>query len=348
MVDMAPDDSPKLPVERLAQFLLGCAREDPTLLARSNIDPIRRRGTGPRVPLSTRIRLEKPAPLPLMMAAARKDPELEELVSIAVACARRAEDALQHARDVSAIAYRRMSMIAVVTGTGIMIAAAAVVLGRPVTPVEPRLTESAGVAQGVTGPMAPQLVAMRSDVVAPRDTATSPDTRAAAAPARTATPAGMEQPDKPPAAELAMPPREPMPRTAPVTEAAVVTAAGIAPTSAAEQAPVSDSPVSPLPPDAPPQPDRDASSGTLHQAEAPAGQTSPYVPGTEPMQTAASEDRARPVPPVRPADHSYRRRTYREAHYYPPYRRATYVRSPPMILGQVVADVRRNLYAIFH
>ena len=40
MVHMTQGGSPKLPVEKLAEFLLNCAKEDPALLARSNVDPI--------------------------------------------------------------------------------------------------------------------------------------------------------------------------------------------------------------------------------------------------------------------------------------------------------------------
>jgi hypothetical protein len=57
MVQINPGDLPDLPVEQLAQFLLGCAREDPTLLARSNSGPVVRRDTEVRVPVGKPIDL---------------------------------------------------------------------------------------------------------------------------------------------------------------------------------------------------------------------------------------------------------------------------------------------------
>src|SRR5665213_538558 len=57
MVQINPGDLPDLPVEQLAQFLLGCAREDPTLLARSNSGPVVQRNAEVRLPLGEPIDL---------------------------------------------------------------------------------------------------------------------------------------------------------------------------------------------------------------------------------------------------------------------------------------------------
>jgi len=77
MVQINPGDLPDLPVEQLAQFLLGCAREDPTLLARSNSGPVLRRDAEIRVPLGK----------PIGLTAAQDDqcpsPSDEPLVPIA-------------------------------------------------------------------------------------------------------------------------------------------------------------------------------------------------------------------------------------------------------------------------
>jgi hypothetical protein len=71
------------------------------------------------------------------------------------------------------------------------------------------------------------------------------------------------------------------------------------------------------------------------QAEAP----SPVVPPAE-----IQVEPARP-----PVWHPYRPRVYREARVYRPVRRVRYyIPSPPVVLAQMAADVRRNLYAIFH
>jgi hypothetical protein len=87
------------------------------------------------------VRAPRPAALPLNMPAARSDPELEELVSIAVACARRAEDALRHAREISAATNRRASMAAAIAGCGVIAASSVIWFDRhggisdPLTPV---------------------------------------------------------------------------------------------------------------------------------------------------------------------------------------------------------------------
>src|ERR1700712_2446175 len=95
MVHMTPGDLPNLPVEQLAQFLLGCAREDPSLLARSAAPPAPSRALRTR---SSHMPMMPPPPR-LNVPTSALAPELEELVTIALSCARRAEDALAHARE---------------------------------------------------------------------------------------------------------------------------------------------------------------------------------------------------------------------------------------------------------
>ena len=166
MVHMTPGDLPGLPVERLAQFLLGCAREDPTLLARSGTNEIGRpesrarapgtrepgaREPGARMPSLRASRNEPPRSMPLLLRepGARSDPELEELVSIAVACARRAEDASRHARDVSLSARRRMTVVAAVTGAGVLAATISVVLDHNNGAATSRLADVASAVNGM-------------------------------------------------------------------------------------------------------------------------------------------------------------------------------------------------------
>ncbi len=75
MVQINPSDLPALPVEQLAQFLLGCAREDPTLLARSNSGPLLHRDPEVRAPLRVPIRV--PLGTPIDLAATPADPMIE-------------------------------------------------------------------------------------------------------------------------------------------------------------------------------------------------------------------------------------------------------------------------------
>jgi hypothetical protein len=123
-------------------------------------------------------------------------------------------------------------------------------------------------------------------------------------------------------------------------------------------------------------PHRDAWAGKRHRTEALAAETrqrDPVTPALEPDRTgvpdslpppdqvaqapdmpdptgpAASDDGARPVAPAHPVVRYYQRRVWHETHYaYWPNRRVIYLPAPPVILSHVVADVRRNLYDIFH
>jgi hypothetical protein len=177
MVHMTPDELPKLPVEQLAQFLLGCAREDPALLARSSTLPIGAVAPSKRPglplgddPLDILLMLKPGAP------GTRSGPELEELVSIAVACARRAEDALQHAREVSRMARRRLSMVAALTAVALAAGVGAFVLDRNTAAADPRRTEVASTVQSVSDlqkETVAQLAEVRSSVAAIRDSANS-------------------------------------------------------------------------------------------------------------------------------------------------------------------------------
>ena len=157
------------------EFLLECARQDPALLARSMPEPtmaveplIRSRARPSRDLLDGLLALQPRGSDQL------GEPELEELVSIAVACARRAEDALEHAREVSATARRRMSMVAAITGMGMAAGIAAMVVDRNCAVADPRLTDVAS-ARFKTWPgdmqkqTVAQLAEVRSNVAAMRD-----------------------------------------------------------------------------------------------------------------------------------------------------------------------------------
>src|SRR5260370_20984049 len=104
MAGTMPDDSSGLPIERLARSLLACAREQPSLLIRSRAAAGALPGLIEELPRL----LLRPAGLPPAPVGMRSDriPYLEELVSIAVATARQAEDAARHATDACAMARR--------------------------------------------------------------------------------------------------------------------------------------------------------------------------------------------------------------------------------------------------
>lgn len=100
-----PDDSFGSPVERLARSLLACARDQPSLLVRS---PAAADGALPGlIEALPRLHVRRAGWLPGPLGGpADRSPYLEELVSMAVATARQAEDAARHASDACAMARR--------------------------------------------------------------------------------------------------------------------------------------------------------------------------------------------------------------------------------------------------
>jgi hypothetical protein len=105
MAETMPDDSSGPPVERLAQSLLACAREQPSLLVRPP-------AADDRALPSLVEELPRSHGRPALLAPSRlnrpseRSPYLEELVSIAVSTAHQAEDAARRASDACALARR--------------------------------------------------------------------------------------------------------------------------------------------------------------------------------------------------------------------------------------------------
>ena len=115
----------RTPVERIARALLSEARQDPALLGRTHAP--RRTSISERLelPLASGgalqpIRYEHPAPVEF-------EQHLEDLVSIAVASARQAEDACEEVRAASQTAHRGMILFAGFGVLGVLLALAAVV-----------------------------------------------------------------------------------------------------------------------------------------------------------------------------------------------------------------------------
>jgi len=372
---MTPGDLPKLPVERLAEFLVGCAREDPTLLARSKV-PLTGAGISqarlplgvaqPRVPLGVRLGKAVPRPLeavPLALptGASRADPEIEELVAIAVACSRRAEDALQHARDVSWSARRRMSVVAGTTVAAMLVATAAIVFDRQVWSAGHDLSAGGGLASMVRTlsglsdmqrEAAVQLAEVRSDMAVLRDTAAAPPATASASVAArdvgSITPAA----------------------TGPIAaSSAAQSPAGTGSAGSGPQSTGGSRPSTPVP--ARPVPGGGSGISNLPPLVVASAEPAPAVPETpsaseaRTSMTAAAPTTAVPDPiaaapvqplPVQPLPvqasqvrsraYPVRPRGYREAQYYHSYRR------PParqqFVLANVFEGMRRNIYAIFH
>ncbi len=370
MVHMTPGDLPKLPVERLAEFLVGCAKEDPTLLARSKVAlsgagiPQARLPLGapqPGVPLGLPLGMAasrplEAVPLALPATATRADPEIEELVAIAVACSRRAEDALQHARDVSWTARRRMSVVAGTTVAGMLVATAAIVFDRQVWGAGHDLSAGAGLANmvrtlsGVSDMQreaAVQLAEVRSDMAVLRDTAATPPATASGSGASrdggsvtlaaTGPRAASSAAQSPAGAGLAV-------------SGSQSTGMGRLSTSVpARPGPPAGGGISNLPPSvaastgpAPTAPETlgaaEARGSLTAAAPPPAAFDPPAAAPAQLLPVQASQVRSRAFP-VKP-------KIYHEVQYYHSYRRP-----PPrqqFVLANVFEGMRRNIYAIFH
>jgi hypothetical protein len=315
------------------------------------------------------------------------DPELEELVSIAGACARRAEDAARQAREISWMARRRMSLVAAVTGTGVLAASAVAVIDRYQAFGEPGLpsasalvtapfTTAPGVEPGSLGSAsrpelasAPAASPFGSPTLAPTnlaDRAPVPDTPRTIAevlppvgPAEPATTqvavAGPAGPAPVPAAALS-PPVSPTP-------VAVATAVS-PPVGAARLAPV---PVAAAVPPTAKMAERESPPLTVAEAPAPVPSPNPAPPSSghasvgSPAAPSVVAAAVGPEPTL--SGQSGVVSASLEASPVPaapqaphPVRHVRrvvrrviyYLQGPGLLLAQVVYGVRRNLYEIFH
>lgn len=129
MAESSQDEFSQFPVESIARFLSVCAGEDPTLVRRSRVPPA--------VAALDRINMRLPPPLrssgpppPPAGDTCDESAYLEELVSIAVASARQAEDAARQVRAAGAAARRRMFAISAFGAIGIVTGIAGIVGAR--------------------------------------------------------------------------------------------------------------------------------------------------------------------------------------------------------------------------
>src|SRR5271166_18383 len=122
MVYRGSDEALGLPVGQIAQMLVQAGQKDPSLLGRSPITSAGRLGEG-----TTERR-------PLMAVehqlAAAADPYMEQLVSIAVASARRAEDASEQANQTGRIAKRATMLMTTLGAIGGLVGIAGMVNDR--------------------------------------------------------------------------------------------------------------------------------------------------------------------------------------------------------------------------
>jgi hypothetical protein len=322
--------------------------------------------------------------LQLRRTDARDDPELEELVSIAVACARRAEDAVQQAREIHWMARRRMSIVAAVTGAGVLAASAIGIIDRYQTTGEQRGTASAF----LTGPMiadvagfpaspgngprpdtaqaAPSVAEADGTVTPPADRARAGDIRRTVAEGSSASPSSAPAPVASATAAPAKSAPAPIAAAAPVAVAASVPPAVSPPVPASSRAaPVVAAAVTPTrtsavadgqtatPPATqqfaaamPPQARAVESTGPA-APETPA--RSPEMPASRGNGAATAEpfqggEASMPPEVPRGSQVSHSARHTRRVGRQPVY----YVQGPGVLLAQVVYGVRRNLYEIFH
>jgi hypothetical protein len=114
MADTSADEFSQFPVESIARFLSVCGNEDPGLIRRA------------RARTNVEMRPSAPAPRPEMRRPAGQESYLEELVSIAIASARQAEDAARQVHSAGTSARRRMYAISAFGAVGLLVGAVAV------------------------------------------------------------------------------------------------------------------------------------------------------------------------------------------------------------------------------
>jgi hypothetical protein len=128
MVHSTDGDFSQPPTELIARLLLESARQDPALLGRSHPPksaPMRLDEPDPLIAFP--MLAETPRSLPLMAAAPPEfSHQFEDLVSLALASARHAEDASDEARSASSSARRSMRAMAVLGLIGILLGVAAI------------------------------------------------------------------------------------------------------------------------------------------------------------------------------------------------------------------------------
>jgi hypothetical protein len=165
MIRAKPDDFVRPPADALAQIMLQCVSDDPSLVRRSRSHA---KSAQTRAKLLPAVQHETGSPLTLLSNSDRATRQyLEDLVSIAVASAERADDVLNLANATGRKANRAIWAFASVATVGVVVAAAAVVSSRSGNATDGRFTEiarevrSLGTQQELTSH---QLAALRTYV----------------------------------------------------------------------------------------------------------------------------------------------------------------------------------------
>jgi hypothetical protein len=165
MIRAKPDDFVRLPADALAQLMLQCASDDPTLVKRSR-SPAKSVQVQTKLPSAAQD--ESRSPLTLLSNSDRATKQyLEDLVSIAVASAERADDVLNQANATRRRANRAVWAFASVAAVGVVVGSVGLVSSRSGNATDGKLTEiasevrSLGAQQELTNH---QLAVVRSDV----------------------------------------------------------------------------------------------------------------------------------------------------------------------------------------
>ena len=183
MIRAKPDDFVRLPADALAQIMLQCASDDPTLVKRSR-SPAKSVQVHTKLPPAAQH--ESGSPLTLLSNSDRATKQyLEDLVSIAVASAERADDVLNQANATRRKANRAVWAFASVAAVGVVVGSVGIVSSRSGNATDGKLTEiasevrSLGAQQELTNH---QLAVVRSDVADEHEAAAA--IQEAATPAR--------------------------------------------------------------------------------------------------------------------------------------------------------------------
>jgi hypothetical protein len=186
MIESKPGDLVRPPANAVAQLVLQCTRDDPTLIKRSRGHARTVQIQGKRLPVT------RPEPGSPLMLLSNADPAtrqyLEDLVSIAVASSERADDVLREAYEARQQAKRATWAFASIAAIGVMAGVAGVIGKYHGYAVDNRLSEIVGEVRSLGEQQqqaSQQLAAVRSDIAEVHQAAAAPQPTAEARPENT-------------------------------------------------------------------------------------------------------------------------------------------------------------------
>jgi hypothetical protein len=191
MIRATPDDAVRPPANVVAQLVLQCTRDDPTLVKRSRGHTRTEQTQAIQSPVTRPpVTRAEPRPPPILLSDA--DPAtkqyFEDLVSIAVASSERADDLLREAHEASRKATHATWAFASIAAVSVVVGVAGMIGSHHGNAADTRLTEIAGGVKSLGQQQqqaSQQLAAVRSEITDERPATVAVQQTADAPPANT-------------------------------------------------------------------------------------------------------------------------------------------------------------------